>query len=114
MITVADHVPGLTIVALLGEHDISSERQLSRVLDEAAKRSDVLVDLSECRFIDSIVIRVLASAARAAQGRGERLELAIPTSQVPVRRVSELARLDELVTIHDTSEAALASLESRP
>ena len=112
-ITIAHHAPGLTIVALLGEHDIATEPRLSRALNEAAERSDVLVDLSECRFIDSSVIRVLASAARAAAARGERLELAIPT-QAPIRRISELARLDELLTIHDTREAALASLESRP
>ena len=113
-ITIAHHAPGLTIVALLGEHDISTEPRLSRALNEAAKRSDVLVDLSECRFIDSSVIRVLASAARAAAARGERLELAIPATQAPIRRISELARLDELLTIHDTREAALASLEGRP
>src|SRR6185295_18889322 len=44
--------PGLAVVNVTGEHDVSTAPELTQALDEAAAYSNVLVDLSECSFMD--------------------------------------------------------------
>ena len=54
--------PGIAVVALFGEHDLSGKQRLSDALAKASVRRDVLVDLSACTFLDSSVIGTLFAA----------------------------------------------------
>jgi len=71
----------------------------------------VLVDMSECDFIDSTVIAALLRVARTVTERGEHFVLYIPTAQRQITRIAEMTHLGELLPIHTTRPAALASLQ---
>lgn len=103
--------PGLAVVTLRGEHDLSTEAALTQALDEAAAHSNVLVDLSDCDFVDSTVIAALLRVARAVSERGEQLALCIPAAQRQITRIAEMTHLGELLPIHTSRAAALASLQ---
>jgi anti-anti-sigma factor len=107
---VSHEAPGVAVVSLLGEHDLSTEPALTRALETAALHSNVLVDLSECEFIDSTVIAALLRFARVVTERGERFALLIPAAQRQITRIAEMTHLGDVLAIHPTREAALASL----
>jgi anti-anti-sigma factor len=105
------HAPGLAVVRMRGEHDVSTAPELARALEQAAAHSDVLVDLSECDFIDSSVIGLLIRTSKEAQAREEQLVVVIPSEPSNVARVAHLVRLSELMPVKTSREHALASLQ---
>lgn len=100
------------MVTRLGEHDISTEPQLARALAEASVHSVVVVDLSGCTFIDSTAIASLINGASAVHARNERFALVIPPEQRHVTRIAKMLRLSEFLAVHESRDAALASLEA--
>ena len=106
------HAPGVAIVTLRGEHDLSTRAEINATLARVGGESDVLVDLSECTFIDSSVIGALVAAFQAFAERGRRLELAIPPDAVTIQRVAQVAGLATFLAIHETREAGLASISA--
>ncbi|HET6172461.1 MAG TPA: STAS domain-containing protein [Gaiellales bacterium] len=93
-----------------GEHDISTAPALRRALADAAEHSSVLVDLSECSFIDSTVIGALLKAAQGVKARGDRFALVIPPEQRNVTRLAAMTRLADILAIHSDRDAAVAGL----
>jgi anti-anti-sigma factor len=108
-VEVGHHAPGIAVVTMYGEHDISTEPLLARALEEAAAHSSVVVDLSGCSFIDSTVIAALIRGASATHARGDRFALVIPPEQRQVARIAQMVRLGELLSLHDSRDAALAA-----
>lgn len=102
--------PGLAVVEVRGEHDLSTEPALIRALERAAEHANVLADLSECTFADSTALTALIKAAQAAQSRGDHFAVAIPPGARQVARVAEMTGLGELLALHDSRDAALAAL----
>lgn len=108
------HAPGIAIVELSGEHDLSTAAGLAEALARAAARSNVVVDLSDCSFIDSSVVKEFIKASAMLQARGERLVLAIPRQQQHIARIVELTRLRDALEITDSREAAIShTLQTR-
>ena len=110
-VEVEHHAPGLAVVSMRGEHDLSTSPELRRALEQAATHSTVLVDLRECSFIDSSVIQALVSTARALHAGGEQLVLVIPPEQKHVARVAQMTHLGEICPIHSSRHAALLSIQ---
>ena len=54
-VDVSHHARGIAVVKMRGEHDLSTHPMLSRALERAAAHSNVVVDLSDCTFIDSTI-----------------------------------------------------------
>jgi anti-sigma B factor antagonist len=105
------HAPGLAVVSMRGEHDLSTAPELTYALEQAAAHSNVVVDLSECSFIDSTVIKALIKTALDVQARSEQLVLVIPSEQRAVARIAQMTHLAELVPIHTTRSDALATIQ---
>jgi|tagenome__1003787_1003787.scaffolds.fasta_scaffold20920162_1 anti-anti-sigma factor len=97
----------LRIVALRGEHDLGTTPQIEEALASARSGETLLIDLSECTFIDSTVIATFLSAGRATEAGGTRLALVIPAPS-HVRRTVELIRLGDLIPIHDSRADGIA------
>ena len=110
-VEVAHHAPGLAVVNMRGEHDLSTSPELRRALAQAAAHSAVLVDLCECSFIDSSVIQALVRTARALHAGGEQLVLVIPPEQKQVARVAQMTQLAEIFPIHTSRHAAFVSIQ---
>ena len=104
-----DHgdAPGLTV---RGEIDIATSPQLKLALDEAIRESvgAFVLDLCEVEFLDSsglnLVLRARAALAREAR------PLAIVCPPGPVRRVMEIAGVDDLLFLYDTHADVSAAL----
>jgi anti-sigma B factor antagonist len=104
--------PGLAVVSVHGEHDLSSEPGLSEALDEAAAHSSVIIDLSDCSFIDSTVIAALVRVARVVRGKDDRLALVIPPEQRHLSRVAEMTRLGEVLAIYPSRASTVSDMQS--
>ena len=109
-VEVAFHRLGVAIVTLRGEQDVSRKQALRDALAGAEPQLNVLVDLSECTTVDASVIEALVTTAGDLQARGGALALVIPPKAVAVQRVAKLAGLAELLPIHPTRGAAIASV----
>jgi anti-anti-sigma factor len=60
---VENHAPNVAIVAVRGEHDLTTKPALAEALARASDHLNVLVDLSECPFMDSSLIGALVEAS---------------------------------------------------
>ena len=109
-VELAHHAPGLAVVTMRGEHDLSTAPELMQALEQAAARSDVVVDLSACSFIDATVIGALVKTARGVLARGDQFVLVIPPEQRQVARVAQMTHLAEMFPIHPARGAALTSI----
>ena len=98
---------GSAIVGLSGECDLTTRDALADALRRASDQPGtvVLVDLSECSFIDSTVIGAIALSHKALAEQGRRLELVIPPDGRTVRRIVELSGLAPFFTIHESLPA---------
>ena len=111
-VEVAFPQPGIAVVRLRGEHDLSGKERLTEALATASARLNVLVDLSECTFMDSSVIAAFFVAREKLGARGGQLELVIPPEASTVQRVAEVTFLGAILPIHETEAAAVAGLRT--
>jgi anti-anti-sigma factor len=109
-VTLERHSPSVAIVTLRGEHDLATRAEINATLARVGQEADVLVDLSECTFIDSSAIGALVAAFQVLAEQDRRLELAIPPEAAAIRRVAQVAGLATFLTIHETRSAGLAGL----
>jgi anti-anti-sigma regulatory factor len=109
-VEVAFHRLGVAIVTLRGAHGSLSQKPLSDALAGAEPQLNVLVDLSECTSVDSSVIAALVASAGELQARGGALALIIPAKSVALQRAAKHAGLADLLPIHPTRGAAIASI----
>jgi anti-anti-sigma factor len=101
------------IVSLHGEHDLATSAALAETLRPLY--GDVLVDLSDCSFVDSTVIRALITAAQELDREGHSLSLVVPPENASIGRTLELVRIGELLRVHPrvplSDQAGLDSAE---
>lgn len=106
---------GLRVVAVRGELDLSTASDLEGPLEEviAAKDASVLIDLSECEFIDStgiaLIVRAWQRLDRGAGGEGNG-RVVICSANDQVRRVLEITGLELSIPIHSSRDEALVAL----
>jgi anti-sigma B factor antagonist len=109
-ITIAHPLPGLAVVSLLGEHDLSTRPQLAEAFEAAGAHSNVVVDLSDCAFMDSTVISALLATSRAARARDELFGVVIPPARVNLTRLAEMTRLAEVFPVYSSLADALVAV----
>jgi anti-anti-sigma factor len=104
---------GVEAISVRGELDLSTAPELERPLEEALEKGDgpVLVDLSECEFIDSTGIALIVRAWQRLDGTEGGRGLLICSYNDQVRRVLEITGLELSIPVHRTREEALASLQ---
>jgi len=102
-------------VTLRGEWDISTQPPLAETLKRARARQNVVVDLSECDFLDSRTLGMLMALAHDLAENNGRLEVALPPSQSAVQRVFAVLGVREVLSVHGTLEDAKRSFpDTRP
>ncbi|HYJ21468.1 MAG TPA: STAS domain-containing protein [Solirubrobacterales bacterium] len=113
--TAAQLDDGVRVVAVRGELDLSTASDLEIPLEEAVASTDasVLIDLSDCEFIDStgiaLIVRAWQRLDRSADGEGSG-RVVICSDNNQVRRVLEITGLELSIAIHSTRDEALAAL----
>lgn len=111
--TATSEVDGVRVVAVRGELDLSTAPDLEGPLEEALAggESSVLIDLTECEFIDSTGIAMIVRAWQQLDGDNERAgKLVISNSNDQVQRVLEISGLNLSISIHPSRESGLAAL----
>jgi anti-anti-sigma factor len=97
----APRAPGYAaVVSLLGEHDLATSDAIGGALEPLL--GNVLVDLSDCEFLDSTVIGLLLRQSERLKRDGHQLEVLLPASSETVGRVFDIAGLRSLLTVRDT------------
>jgi anti-sigma B factor antagonist len=104
---------GFCIVRVIGELDMAHEEELRAELNSAIEsdQAGVLVDLSECEFIDSSAVRslLLGREAQAAADSGNK-GFAVVTSNEQVRRILSVMGIDKVIPVRATIEEAITTL----
>lgn len=98
------------VVKMPAEIDLTNADAMREALLSVLNQSAVglVVDMTATTFCDSAGITALARAARRAAATGATIRLV--ATAAPVLRVFSLVGIDQLINIHPTVDAALASL----
>ncbi len=107
-----DSVQGVTIVKLVGEHDLSDSHLLTAALRTTGDGARILVDLSDCTCLDLSAMGRLIATCRRLRARGGRLELLIPLEADAMWAVARRTGLATCLTTHTSREAGIAALTS--
>jgi anti-anti-sigma factor len=94
---------GGTVVSVAGELDLSTVAAFEAELATLVRHDRVIVDLTDCTFLDSSALRALVVAHRAATEEGGTFLLAAPTPAI--RRVLEVASIDRVIAVADAVDA---------
>ena len=104
-------IDGLTVLRVSGDLDAAEASTLSLALISAmASTGCVVIDLSECDFIDSSGIAAIVEAWRGPNGPESRGRLVLAGASDQVDRILRITGLDESIAIFDTTSDALAAL----
>ena len=107
---------GLSIVRLLGEHDISTQQIVAaRLVDLIATGNPLVLDVSQATFVDSSFANAVARAKRELAKRGVRVALVVPDSAARVvSKLIELAKVEQHILIVRSQDEAKQILLARP
>ena len=102
---------GWPVLALSGEHDLSTAPELRARLHELGETSAIIIDLDETTFVDSSILGVLVGGLRRARERDVPFGLVLGDQAHPaIRRIFELTGLHEVFPIFATRAEAQAGL----
>ena len=102
-----EDVEDVTVITLRGDIDLSSSPEArTLLLEQIGKGKPVLVDMGGVTYIDSSGVASLVEALQGA--RENNVGFARAAVSATAMRVLSLARLDQVFTIHDSMEDALA------
>jgi anti-sigma B factor antagonist len=99
-VSVEEPSPGAVVIAVDGEIDVATAPELERALAAAGAEKRVVLDLSECSFIDSSGLRTLLGARSAVESARGTLVLVV--SDPGLLRVFEVVGLGDVLEIHET------------
>lgn len=99
--------PGMSVLAIRGEADLHSAPDLRDAIAAAIEEGahELVLDLSETTFVDSMTLGVLLGAMKRLRARGGHLRLVVPGADV--RRIFEITLLDRVFPLHETREEAI-------
>lgn len=102
------------VVRVAGEVDMSHEEELRTELKRAveADAPGIVVDLTDCEFIDSSAIRALLLSREEKNPDGGSESLAVAASSEQILRILSVMGLDQVLPIKPTVEEAAAALSS--
>ena len=99
---------GITVVALTGEHEISTVPALRKFLDGLAESpSWVVVDPTKTQFIDSSVLELFVTWSTASPGPLS----AVTAAGTPAARLFELLSLSDVLPTYPTTEDVVHTLK---
>jgi hypothetical protein len=100
--------PGLWLLVMAGEHDLSTATRLEQTLAEIERRgTDLIMDFSEATFIDSSTLREVVMHVRKPS---ERVAVVAPPGTPPRRLFNLVMPNNTGIPVCDTREDALRAL----
>jgi anti-anti-sigma factor len=107
---VVEQAGDVRIVSLRGEHDVDTAPRVRPVLSGATEGAyPVVVDLTDCSFIDSSMVAVLLGACQAV-GLGRFAVVIKPGSEAA--RLLDLVAFSAVVPVYQSRRAAVAQADA--
>ena len=105
-------VDGTTICSVIGRLDASTAGLLNDKIHEflLSSRAKLLFDLSALTYISSAGVKVMLYTGKRMQA--QRGQLVICSARVNVKKVLEVAVLDNIFSVYDSRDTALKALKS--
>jgi anti-anti-sigma factor len=105
---------GVRTISVRGELDLSTAPELEGPLDQALESDEgsVLIDLTQCEFIDSTGIALIVRAWQRLQNGDHGRSLVLCSQNDQVRRVLEITGLELSIPVHPTRDEAMAALSA--
>ena len=106
---------GIRAFTVRGELDMNTAPELENSLGEVAsgESNQVVLDLTECDFIDStgiaLIVRSWQRLDRGGEGGGDG-QLVLCCVNTQVMRLLRITGVDSSISVHDQRDAALAEL----
>jgi anti-sigma B factor antagonist len=102
---VRENGAGYDVVYVFGEVDLITSPELEHALAASGEGDNlvVVVDFSECRYLDSTTFTVLVRAKKAL---GDRLRVVVP-DQLPIRRLFDITNLTTVLRVEPTLAGAI-------
>jgi anti-sigma B factor antagonist len=110
---------GIRAFTVRGELDMSTAPELEQGLGSVADDDDarVVIDLTECDFIDStgiaLIVRSWQRLDRSGEGAGEG-KLVLCCDNTQVMRLLRITGVESSISVHDGREAAISELRATP
>jgi anti-sigma B factor antagonist len=100
------------VVHIIGEVDMSHEEELRGELRNAvaADARGIVVDLTECEFIDSSGVRALLLSREAQHPEDGSELLAVAASSEQILRILSVMGIDRVIPIRPTVDEAAAAI----
>jgi anti-anti-sigma factor len=99
---VDEDLPWAHVLAVHGELDIGSAEGFSQAIDDRLRHElPLIVDLSECSYLDSTILNVLIRYAHVAPGR---IGIVVP-AQARIRKIFSVAGLEEALQLSESRDA---------
>ncbi|MGH2554524.1 MAG: STAS domain-containing protein [Actinomycetota bacterium] len=97
-----EETPGLCLLRIKGEIDMSNAQELSAEIEAAVPNGapTLVVDLTETTYLDSAGVKLLFLLADRYRARRRVLRLIVPP-EAPIRAVLELTGLSRVVSLED-------------
>jgi anti-anti-sigma factor len=111
-ISSGDGPEGVRVVRVVGEVDMSHEEELRAELRSAVTSGErgVVVDLTECEFIDSTGIRALLLSREAQDPDDGAVTLSVAAASEQIIRILTVMGIDKAIPIRPTVDDASAAL----
>ncbi len=109
---VGDLEQGVRTIFVRGELDLSTAPELEGPLERTLEGDEgsVIIDLSQCEFIDSTGIALIVRAWQRLHSGENGRALVVCSHNDQVRRVLEITGLELSIPIHTTRDEALAAV----
>jgi anti-sigma B factor antagonist len=99
------------VLAMSGEHDLSTAPELRARLHDLGDGQAVIIDLDETTFVDSSILGVLVGGLRRARERDVPFGLVLGEDAHPaILRIFELTGLHDVFPIYASRDEAQAGL----
>ena len=98
------------IVRLSGEFDLHTADYFKEQIEDklSSKINNLILDLSEIKFIDSSGLGAILAKYKQLNNRGGKLAIVNPTPQV--KRIFELSGILKIINIYSSEQEAISSL----
>lgn len=104
LVVIRETLPAGEVLHVFGDADIATAPELESSLGEIDSSLPVIVNLAECRFIDTTAISVLI---RAFKRLGNRFRIVV-APQSHVERVLKITHLPAIISVTASVEDSLA------